>query len=281
MEHIRIAPDKDSDPDIEAAGWCAARVHELLLMVSGLKDLRGSIPPQFQSPSWLAKRWNLTPADLPGVAPEDFIANGVQRLIRVGLLSVDGNCWVIRNWEKFYKSAKTGAQRQAEYEERERQKRQGLTKTDETDETDATPHHSTTHTPQQPSVGEPTDCAGPSDEDVARLKDEWNALTSPPIPRWEKTPKLRRRLALNALKRRPLSEWREVFRLANDSPYCRGENDSGWLADPDYVLRPEGKKPEPAAQALERAGAFRLPRKDLFVSGRKPEAVAQPLKHLG
>jgi hypothetical protein len=96
---------------------------------------------------------------------------------------------------------------------------------------------------------------GPSVED---LRAAWNELTTPPLPRWEKTPPDRARAAKNALKRRSLEEWRRVFSLVEASDFLRGATDRGsWVADVDYVLRPAGRKPEPAAKLLEGAFAAR------------------------
>lgn len=118
MEYLKLAPDIDTDPHIEEAGWCAARVYELLLKVSGAKDLHGRLSPEFVKPAWLAKRWNLTRDDLPGLDPADFISNGVTRLIRAGLLIQDGQALVIKGWEKFYKPSKTGAQRTRDWRDK-------------------------------------------------------------------------------------------------------------------------------------------------------------------
>lgn len=145
MEFLKLDPDIDSDPDIEAAGWCAARVYELLLKVSAKKDLRGRIPPAFRAPGWLAKRWNLTPQDLPGVSPEDFIANGMVRLAAVGLVSQDGADLVIKGWEKYYRPAKSNAERQAGFRARHREP--GPVTGNGSNESNATPQDSTPHTP--------------------------------------------------------------------------------------------------------------------------------------
>lgn len=85
-----------------------------------------------------------------------------------------------------------------------------------------------------------------------QLQAAWNELTPEPIPRWRETGKVRKKLAQEALKRRPLAEWREVFRKIGSSPFCRGET-NGWRADPDWALRAEGRKPETAAKVLDGA----------------------------
>lgn len=90
--------------------------------------------------------------------------------------------------------------------------------------------------------------ASPSPEVVA-LRAAWNDNTTPPLARWESG---RDGIATNALKRRPLEQWVEVFKRINASPFCRGE-DGGWKADVDWALRPEGRKPETAMKVLEGA----------------------------
>ncbi len=168
MEYIRLDPCIDSDPDVEAAGWCAARVFELLLKVAAWKDLQGCIPTQYQSVAWLAKRWNLAPDDLPGVKPEDFIANGIARLFAAGLLSQSPDGWLIRGWDKFYKPARTNAERQQDLRDRRgpSRKPEEITVTpvtrNESNESNATPHHP--HHPPTPQKqealsAEPTDAA--------------------------------------------------------------------------------------------------------------------------
>ncbi len=108
--------------------------------------------------------------------------------------------------------------------------------------------------------------------EVAALRDGWNTLTSPPLPRWTPKSKLLTRLAVAAVKRRPLREWMLVFQRIEASPKLRGEDPSlgGWKADAAWALRAEGNKPEPAqavldgkwdqpAQGLQRAASGRVP----------------------
>lgn len=90
--------------------------------------------------------------------------------------------------------------------------------------------------------------------EVLELREAWNSITTPPIARWTAG---RADVALEALKRRPLAEWREVFRLVEASAFCRGS--TGFVASIDFVLRPEGKKPETALRVLEGAYASAPP----------------------
>lgn len=130
MEYLKLAPDIDTDPELEDAGWWAARVYELLLKVSALKDRHGRIGPEYQRSSWLARRWNLTPDVLNGTPPERVIEGGIASLKRVGKLSMDGDVLVIVGWDRFYKPAKTNAERQSEH----RASRREVTKGNESNE---------------------------------------------------------------------------------------------------------------------------------------------------
>jgi hypothetical protein len=97
-----------------------------------------------------------------------------------------------------------------------------------------------------------TDPAAPGEPHPAdQLQAIWNEVTVPPLPRWQVTGKVRRKLAEAALKRRPPEQWREVFRRINASSFCRGESGGSWRADPDWAMRPDGQKPETAGAVLE------------------------------
>ena len=83
--------------------------------------------------------------------------------------------------------------------------------------------------------------------EVRALRESWNELTKPPIPKWTAG---RVQTAQAALERRPLEQWREVFERINKSDFLRGQSGT-WKADIDWALRPEGTKPEPALKVLE------------------------------
>lgn len=123
MEYLKLAPDIDSDPAIEEAGWVGARAYELLLKVSALKDLRGRIPPPLQRSDWLLRRWNLHEESWPGLVPADVLAAGLRRLLAVGLVVRDGEDLVIVGWEKFYRPSKSNAERQRDFRQKDRNDR--------------------------------------------------------------------------------------------------------------------------------------------------------------
>lgn len=120
MEFLQLAPDIDSDPDVFDAGFWGGRVFELLLKVSALKDLRGVVRPQYQRTGWLARQWNLSQEDLFGHPPAEVIAKGVENLLAVGLLTREGENWVIRSWEKYYDPPVSNSERSKGWRERQR-----------------------------------------------------------------------------------------------------------------------------------------------------------------
>lgn len=112
MEFLKLDPDIDSDPAIMRAGWAGARFYELLLKVSAKKDLKGRVPLEYQDFDWLVRVWNLRPEDLgEAIQIATFIASASDAAIRAGLVTVDGTDWVLRGWEKYYRPAKSGAER--------------------------------------------------------------------------------------------------------------------------------------------------------------------------
>lgn len=87
----------------------------------------------------------------------------------------------------------------------------------------------------------PVEAAGP-----VQLQEAWNELAHPDLPRWKELGKERQKRAKQRLKERSLETWRQVITRLSASDFCRGTNDRGWCADPDFLLRPET-----AAKVLE------------------------------
>lgn len=183
MEYLRIDPDIDTDPGLEEAGWCAARVYELLLKVSAKYDLHGRIPPERQSAAWLARRWNLSASDLPGASPEDFISNGIARLLAVGKLVAEGDEWIIRGWDKAYAPKNPSTPRVQAHRARLRTPEPAPDETGRNvscvssrfgnGETPETPHHTTPPTPRN-TTPQPTTAAAP--RVVGGLRDGLDAI---------------------------------------------------------------------------------------------------------
>lgn len=256
MEHIRLDPCIDSDPDIEAAGFWGARVFELLLKVSAWKDLHGRVPPQYLRPDWLAKRWNLAQKDIPGLEVEGIILDGTERLIRAGLLTMESDATlVIRGWDKFYKRPQTNAERQEAWRERQRSK--GVTDVTQVTATvtnNATPLHTTPlHTTKTTATASPAAARGhlqipdapiapdaKPEPDPEPLRELWNATAHPSLPRCLRMTEKRKPKAKARLAERPLPEWVPVIERINASAFCRGERgDRGWKADFDWLLKPD------------------------------------------
>jgi hypothetical protein len=82
------------------------------------------------------------------------------------------------------------------------------------------------------------------------LIDLWNATTKPPLPRCrELTDDRRRKIRARLAKRPALADWREAFEAIQAGAFYRGQNDRGWVADFDWIV----KNDTVAAKVLERA----------------------------
>lgn len=97
----------------------------------------------------------------------------------------------------------------------------------------------------QGTEGESADGALPSAADA--LQEAWNRLTEPPIARCRDLTTKRKRHGKARLTERPLTEWEAVFSRIQASPFCRGENDRGWVASFDWVMG----SPDVAVKVLE------------------------------
>lgn len=79
----------------------------------------------------------------------------------------------------------------------------------------------------------------PGPEDLQRL---WNETAHPDLPRWRGNGKTRAAAARQRLAERDIEGpegWREVIRRLSASAFCRGANNRGWRADPDFLLAPD------------------------------------------
>lgn len=156
MEHVRFNPAIHTEPDGLAVGWCGVEVFKFLVMVVGLKDCFGRLPPKFQKREWLAREWDLKADSIPGVTgfePIAFISAGVEACIREGWIIVEADgTWFFRDWELFYGKAKTPAERTAKWRAKKAAAASGgrdagddVTSRRHGDVGDATPLHSTTY----------------------------------------------------------------------------------------------------------------------------------------
>jgi hypothetical protein len=101
------------------------------------------------------------------------------------------------------------------------------------------------------------------------LVEIWNTHKAPGMP-GVTTPlrvgRPRMREATARLAEEPdLNRWREVVQRIARSKFCRGENDRGWVADFDFLVRAEtfakvleGKYDDRASQKAEKAGKSQL-----------------------
>lgn len=78
------------------------------------------------------------------------------------------------------------------------------------------------------------------------LQEIWNRQKPGECPEWREMTTSRRRLATARLKERPLAEWEAVVKRIANSSFCRGKTERGWVADVDFLLRPDT-----AAKVLE------------------------------
>lgn len=113
-------------------------------------------------------------------------------------------------------------------------------------------------TPSQPSLpNQPSEPIQPKDSSSSfKIKDEeedpavrelrgiWNSHKAPEMPLWNETPKARRRAAKARLKERSdFAEWVAIVQRLAQSKFARGlvpgSNGSCWIADADFLLRPD------------------------------------------
>lgn len=81
---------------------------------------------------------------------------------------------------------------------------------------------------------------------VETLRGIWNEHRAEPQPEWREMGAKRRKAAQARVRERSLDEWEAVVKRIAASAFCRGENERGWRADPDFLLRPDT-----AAKVLE------------------------------
>lgn len=87
MKWIKHYTELDGHPQVQRAGFWAARVFELLCRVCGQYELGGVLPPRYLHADWLARRWMLVEV-MPVAEAEALIARSIERLCDpdVGLL---------------------------------------------------------------------------------------------------------------------------------------------------------------------------------------------------
>ena len=106
----------------------------------------------------------------------------------------------------------------------------------------------------------------------------WNELSKPPMAKVNtsmlKPSSQRVRSAKERLKEIPdLNYWRGVIEHVVASDFCKGQNDRGWVADVDFLLRPDTH-----LKVME--GKYGLKKKDPYYLIREREARENALKRV-
>jgi hypothetical protein len=94
------------------------------------------------------------------------------------------------------------------------------------------------------------------------LQSLWNTTANRALPRCRELGDARRQAARLALQRHALTYWLDIIATINATPFCLGQNDRGWLANFDWLLRPrtssrvlegayQGKPPPTRGRASE------------------------------
>lgn len=249
MEYIRVSPFFDEHPDVEAAGWGAAQLFQFLLRLSGKMDQRGKVRACQLEPSWIARRWNLSPEDIGGQDVLLFIGRGLKKLLEVRLVTIERDTGdvLIPGWERYYKPR---AQTPAERKRKQRANgpkvaNQAAVSRTVVTERDVTTLHSTKEESKRDTETGTLPLGPlslvPSAEPAEALAALWDEKADPALSRWVSMPKKRRDVAARALKARPLKgdfSWEVVFWAVGQAPFLLGQNNRGWRANLDWVLRP-------------------------------------------
>ena len=78
----------------------------------------------------------------------------------------------------------------------------------------------------------------PSHRELAtELKSLWNEILAPPFPRWDELNDNRVPKAAARMKQYGRVRIRDALERIHASRFCRGENDRGWMASPDWLLK--------------------------------------------
>ncbi len=102
--------------------------------------------------------------------------------------------------------------------------------------------------------------------DPTLLVDLWNSTTTKPIPQCRELTPSRRKHASARLADAALSVWATVITRIEASSFCRGENDRGWVATFDWLLKPDTRVKVTEGKYDNRPGKARAP-------ATQPEAV--------
>lgn len=105
------------------------------------------------------------------------------------------------------------------------------------------------------------------------LQDVWNHYADQSLPRWKDTSRSRATAADARIRENPtFAYWTDVIARINASRFCLGENDRGWRASPDWLL-----KPDSATKVLE--GKYDNPRQTVTPITRQKRVGAEECFH--
>lgn len=149
------------------------------------------------------------------------------------LVRVDGG-YIALNYDKYRQRDETGAERQRRY--RDRQLKRALRVT-------STPSRViVTQEEEEAEVEEEVEVVQEEQERVSRraalppLAEAWNTITQRPIARCMGISRKRSTQIAARMAERSLDEWRGIIGRVQASPFCRGQNDRGWVASFDWLI---------------------------------------------
>jgi hypothetical protein len=275
MQWYRRHTDRHSNRKLFAAGFMGGLVFDALCDLSAEYDLGGEIPPEHQDLDWLVRRMGLERGETEGVFHSfqrgenpnqgcgylaTLVQNGIAACLKkeCGLLEsvplgdAGAAVWRIVGWDERQPKVPV---KSTERVQAHRAKLQGRGSETDVKRKDGEKRVSSAFHTRSKSVPSPSPSlslfkgvrgkneGGEGAEDLQVL---WNDAAHPDLPRWVELPEKRKVAARARLRERTLAEWRAILERISASSFCRGENDRGWKADPDWLL-----KPDTASKVLE------------------------------
>lgn len=156
MDYLQIDPRMDEHPDVEEAGFAATSVFQAVLRAIARNDGQGVLRSKYANPAWLARRMNLHADDIGGQRPESWVQRALKRCVDVGLLEPCDAGLHVPGWEKFYKPAKPGSVRTADWRRRQTGESATVTPVTPRDGRDETRHSVTTRDEETSQTSQPS-----------------------------------------------------------------------------------------------------------------------------
>lgn len=176
--------------------------------------------------------------------PVEVVEVAVAAMVEDGTLEVVERGWLLPHYLEAQEATKTPALKKRDQRDRDRAKAREITMAPVTE-----CHRVSPSVPLQPSPAQPT--TSPAQEEVVaplrvaspsvgELVEAWNGLPHPPFPACHAVAGKRLRAAQARLREVPdIDRWRRAVARLPTSPFLRGENDRGWVATLDWLLRPD------------------------------------------